>query len=145
MRICDCPENQLLFPTKETVGYRWVVGGIHVYIVTIKVNGPYCKNIQGKNEKEKTLEYLTEDWTILEIRDAIENKTTDKIDGQARAYFESNIEYYVGNHITGEPVYFCISIDDFQKSQLGPLKYLCKRAQMAQSRIRVKMLSSMFE
>jgi len=135
MRINDCPPEKILHPTDETFGYRWVYANLHIYIVTIKINGAYCKNIQGKNEPEKELEYLTEDWTIVEIRDAIRNKTVDRIFGEVRAYFDSNIEYYTGNHITGEPVYFCISIEDFKKSQLNQLRYFCNYLQRTEMRL----------
>lgn len=141
MRISDCPQNELLLPTEETFGYRWVYSDLHLYIVTIKVNGMYCKNLQGKTEIEKEFEYLTEDWTIVEIRDAIENKTTERITGKVRAYFDINIDYFVGNHITGEPVYFCISIEDFKRSQSGALHYLYDHLQKAKLRIIANMIN----
>ena len=128
MRIKDCPPETILHPTDETFGYRWVYSKLHLYIITIKINGPYCKTLVAR-------EYWTDDWTIVEIRDAIENITTDRIPGKVCAFFESDVDYYVGNHITDDSVFFCISIDDFVKSQGHWLRYYSSYLELAKKRI----------
>lgn len=108
----DYKREEPITPTPDTYGYRWVYAFLHIYIITIKVNGMYYKKPYGEE-----LDYVTDDWTIIEIRDVVTNKTVEKISGTVQAYFDNHVEYYVGNHITGEPVHFCLTIDDFIKSQ----------------------------
>lgn len=135
MQLSECPKSERLQPDGDTYGYRWVYANLHIYIIRIKINGEYCKNIFSNSDEARELEYITEDWTIDEIRDAMTNKPIERIEGPARAFFDNNIEYFVGNHITGVPVFFCISIEDFKKSQLPIIKLNCDYLRKARARL----------
>ena len=95
-------------------GYRWVVDNSYnsIYIVKIKINGCYYKKPHGEE-----LDYMTDDWTIVEITDAIHNISIERIEDKTHAIYSNNVDYYVGNHIIGEEVFFCLTIQDLQTSQ----------------------------
>lgn len=139
LSITECSQSELITPTADTYGYRWVYSNLHVYIVRIKINGPYCHNIFARNDFEKKYEYVTEDWTIDEIRDAILNKPVDKLGRtEVRAFMDNKVDYYVGNHVIGEPVFFCISVDDFKKTQMKNIKFVCDKIRRAKMRLFVE-------
>ena len=109
-------------PTKvngDLFGYRWIVDNsfYSLYIVKIRINNCYFRKANGIE-----LENVAEDWTIIEIIDAIHHKSVERIPGRTHAYYLNNVEYYVGNHVTNEEVYFCLSVDDLIKNQYSAMK-----------------------
>ena len=107
----------------ELHGYRWVTDVFFnsIYIVEIKINNYYYKKPYGIE-----LDYLAEDWTIVAITDAIHNKEIDRIPWETHAHYLNHVEYFVGNHVTNEEAYFCMTIQDLITSQYKMMKAIEK-------------------